>query len=369
MMKTVITIVSLLIFLFPPSLDELIPSCYSAEAAVTTYGELLRAIRQTRAASRARIEAAAEQEKLREAWETGRLIDRHVLQHKERAGYGMQVLKRLAKDLGTSKTELYYMLEFARQYPIFPHAGKLPWNHYRELLSIKDKKRRDEIAEKASIQHWTRDQLREAVRIERARTQSKNSSALVAPVKLPEITPGPLSTYQIIRLKDSLKIDLGFGIYRDLPEKFDGKFKEGDIVNVRRKDEIASQKTFVMTGDSELAMTRTEDATKRDLFTYHAQVTRIVDGDTFHALIDLGFETTVAQRVRLRRVDAPELLTAAGKEAKIALGKILKRNGGRIILQSRNLDQHGRPIADVFVEGQPVDQQLLDQGLVVPLNE
>ena len=88
-----------------------------------------------------------------------------------------------------------------------------------------------------------------------------------------------------------------------------------------------------------------------------------MDGDTFHALIDLGFGITMAQRVRLRRVDTAEIVTAEGKEARALLEKILSRDRGRILLQSRELDQHGRPIADVWVKGQPVDQELLDRGL------
>jgi hypothetical protein len=71
------------------------------------------AICQTRAASAQRIETLVEQEKVREAWEIGQLIDEHVLQHKERAAYGEQVIIRLAKDLGSSETELKYMLQFA----------------------------------------------------------------------------------------------------------------------------------------------------------------------------------------------------------------------------------------------------------------
>ena len=92
-------------------------------------------------------------------------------------------------------------------------------------------------------------------------------------------------------------------------------------------------------------------------------------GDTFHALIDLGFETTLAQRVRLRRIDAPEILTADGKEAKAYLEKILSRDHGRILLQSHDLDQHGRPIADVWVKGKSIDQELLDKGLAVRMSE
>jgi len=191
---------------------------------VATYEGLLQAIRETRAASEARIEAAVEQEKVREAWETGKLIDEHILLHKERADYGEQVIIKLAEDLETSESELRYILQFARTYPIHPPADELSWSHYRELLSLNDAKDREEVIKRAAKERWSRDQVREEVRRRQRRTE--------APVKLPEITAGPLYTYQIIRLKDRLKIDLGFGLYLDLPEKDSKKFKAGDMVRV-----------------------------------------------------------------------------------------------------------------------------------------
>ncbi|MDD5227088.1 MAG: DUF1016 N-terminal domain-containing protein [Candidatus Omnitrophica bacterium] len=97
------------------TLTAQVPSAESsAFPEVKTYDELRRAISKARVESRARVEKAVEQEKVREAWEIGRLIDAHVLQHKERADYGKQVILRLSKDLSISDTELYYMLQFAR---------------------------------------------------------------------------------------------------------------------------------------------------------------------------------------------------------------------------------------------------------------
>ena len=55
--------------------------------------------------------------------------------------------------------------------------------------------------------------------------------------------------------------------------------------------------------------------------------------------------------------------------SKALLEKNLKRGDGRIILQSRDLDQHGRPIADVWVKNKPIDQELLDQGLAVAIQD
>lgn len=35
----------------------------------------------------------------------------------------------------------------------------------------------------------------------------------------------------------------------------------------------------------------------------------------------------------------------------------------------KNLDQHGRPIADVWVKGKPINQELLDKGLAIRMGE
>ncbi len=312
-----------------------------AAPPVQTYDQLIHAIRQTRAASQTRIEQAVEEEKVREAWEIGKLIDEHILLHKERADYGEQVIIKLAKDLGTSETELKYMLQFARSYAIRPPADELSWSHYRELLSLNNAKEREDVTRQAVREGWSRDQVREEIK--RRQRPSR------APAELEEIFPGPLNTYQIIRLKDRLKIDLGFGLYLDLPGKDSKKFKEGDIVTLEKE--------------------KLKKAETQQLFTYSATVTQVVDGDTFHALIDLGFGITLAQRVRFRRIDAPEIETSDGKAAKASLEKILSRDNGRIVMKSIDIDQHGRPIADVWVNGQPVDQELLDQGLAIRINE
>ena len=314
-----------------------------APPEVDTYDELLHAIREARAVSEKRVERAVEQEKVREAWETGRLIQEHVLQHKERAEYGKQVIIKLAKDLDTSETELKYMLQFAREYPIRPTSDELSWGHYRDLLAVNDPEKRKEVERFAEDNNLAVTELRKEIK-RRGLTAPEELST-----KLPEITPGPLNTYQIIRLKDRLKIDLGFGLYLDPPKKDSRKFKEGGIVTLEKG--------------------RLKKAGPAKLFTYQAAVTQVVDGDTFHALLDLGFGITFSQRVRLRRIDAPEILTADGKEARASFEKILFRDRGRILLQSTDLDQHGRPIADVWVQNKPIDQELLDQGLAVRIRD
>lgn len=46
---------------------------------------------------------------------------------------------------------------------------------------------------------------------------------------------------------------------------------------------------------------------ERDPFIYHAAHDRVVDGDTFDFVFDLGFGIHIAQRVRLQGVDTAEI--------------------------------------------------------------
>ena len=43
-----------------------------------------------------------------------------------------------------------------------------------------------------------------------------------------------------------------------------------------------------------------------ELYWYKAKITRVVDGDTFDAMIDLGFKMIAIKRIRLACVDTPE---------------------------------------------------------------
>ena len=45
----------------------------------------------------------------------------------------------------------------------------------------------------------------------------------------------------------------------------------------------------------------------RDEYIRHAEVVRVVDGDTIRLRVDLGFNTQVTQNFRLWGIDAPEL--------------------------------------------------------------
>ncbi len=325
-----------------------------------TYDELVHAIREARAASRTRIDQAIDQEKVREAWEIGKLIDEHVLLHKERADYGERVLQRLSTDLGISHTELKYMLQFARAYPIGRPADQLSWSHYQALLSLNNPKQREEIADKAEREDWGRDRVREEVARLNHRQISTN--------EILEAKPGKLHTYRVVKalygpLTGQLVLDLGFSDYFQ-PEKI-SKFKEGDVIQIHSslRGNTPSRAAPGPTGRRARreAISVLENASLSDLYTYRVYVTQVIDGDTFRAVIDLGFKIFSVQTLRLRGLDAPEIESAQGREAKTFLAQKLEKSP--VLIRTQKSDKYDRYLADVFVEDQYINQELISHGL------
>ncbi len=60
------------------------------------------------------------------------------------------------------------------------------------------------------------------------------------------------------------------------------------------------------------------------IYIYEAELIRVVDGDTVELMIDLGFDTLRKERFRLYGIDAPEMNTPEGKEAKAWLREVLQ---------------------------------------------
>jgi len=110
------------------------------------------------------------------------------------------------------------------------------------------------------------------------------------------------------------------------------------------------------------------------LYTYEAELERVVDGDTIIVRIDLGFDVLSRQRIRLSYVDAPDVKTPEGEKARRFVKKALK-NTGRLVLKTRKVDKYGRYVADVMYHSEAIskdhvlesgkflNQELLDRGL------
>ncbi len=91
------------------------------------------------------------------------------------------------------------------------------------------------------------------------------------------------------------------------------------------------------------------------IYIYKADLIRVVDGDTVDLVIDLGFDTLRKERFRLYGIDAPEMNTAEGKEAKAWLREVLKPLEA-IYVQTIQLetkakrDKYGRFLAVLYDE-------------------
>jgi micrococcal nuclease len=101
-------------------------------------------------------------------------------------------------------------------------------------------------------------------------------------------------------------------------------------------------------------------------------VTKIVDGDTIDADIDLGFDISLTKRIRLAGIDTPESRTknlkekALGLESKEWMKKTLA--GAKDILIKTELpdstEKYGRIIGHLFINGQEtsLNNQMIAEG-------
>ena len=114
---------------------------------------------------------------------------------------------------------------------------------------------------------------------------------------------------------------------------------------------------------------------KKLLYTYAVRLSKVVDGDTLWVkILFLGFGLKNRRKLRLNKIDAPEVDTPKGKEAKAyverALGPVKV-----FVIKTYSTDVHDRHLVDIFYlvgsddpqtiadKGILLNQELLDQGL------
>ncbi len=176
---------------------------------------------------------------------------------------------------------------------------------------------------------------------------------------------GQIFSYPLIKqgAAQGLYIDCGFNIFREVEETLPKALKSGDQV----------VRSFVE-GD-EYSFKKLPDPNKK-MNIYKAELERVIDGDTLHVILDLGFKLTHREILRLRGINAPELSSAAGKKSAKALEKILK-DVPFLIVKTTATDVYGRYVCDVYLgeknrdpqeiadSGEYLNQLLLDQGVAV----
>jgi micrococcal nuclease len=102
------------------------------------------------------------------------------------------------------------------------------------------------------------------------------------------------------------------------------------------------------------------------------KVLKIVDGDTIDVDLDLGFDISFTQRVRLAGIDTPESRTTdkyektLGLEVKDKLKKSIEAAKTVVIRTEKpdSTEKYGRILGWIFLDGNPVsiNQTLIDEG-------
>ena len=338
------------------------------ELALSTYDQLRKQIREAIATGQERARKAVEQEKVHTCREVGRLLHEHLLEFRERADYGKQLLARLAGVLELGEQRLYEMLNFYRVFPIPRTIGELSFSHYVKLLSLKDEDARNFYLEKATEEMWSVRQLEQAIKVgSLALAKGAEERKEEGPAPVLRVRRGRLFTCRLVKsVQGNLQVDLGFGARFGL-----------DLSRLEGAEAGLSVRSFKEGEGYRLEPDRTKRA---KLYTYRALVENIIDGDTVWVEVDCGFGMWLRQKLRLRGIDTPELGTEEGERARAFAVEAL-RTVDWVVLTTSKPDKYDRYLADLFyLEGEAdpervaelgncLNQELIDRGLAQPFSE
>ena len=323
------------------------------QIVLKNYEKLLFQIQKTIKQTEQNIVKSVNQEKVAMSWQIGKIINEHLVKN-DRADYGKKLFEQLEKDTAIAQSILYQMRKFHKAFPVFP-KNNLSWSHYRSLASVKDAEVRKLLENQVVKNNLAAEELEHKV-AKVKKIELKKS----APKKL-KVTRGRLFTYEISVLVDSKKtfVDLGFNMFFELKTAL----KAGEIVESKKLPE-----KFLL---------KKSDVKSAQMHTYKAYVERVVDGDTLHVILDLGFKMQHREILRLAKINASEAASSEGKKAARVLAEILK-DVPFLIIKTNKTDIYGRYVADVFFDenkkekdpqkvadaGVYLSQLLLDRGLV-----
>ena len=300
------------------------------------------------------------------AWQIGKSIEEH-LQKNTQLGYGEHLFEQLESDLGITHSVLYKMRSFYKNYRELPKDDdKLNWSHYRILSSVKKDEDRKHLENLVRENEWGSNALQAESKKSKI-SQIRADGALNRKNSTPKkITPkrGQLFFYKLIQLEKSEKtyVDCGFNFFREVKEALPKGVKVSDQIVQSHKE------------NGKYSFAKVVDGQKKT-FAYLATMERVVDGDTLHVILDLGFEISHRQILRLRGINAPEKSSTSGKKSALALTRILE-NAPFVVIKTTATDVYGRYVCDVFLadensidpqkvaeEGIYLNQLLVDKGL------
>jgi len=112
------------------------------------------------------------------------------------------------------------------------------------------------------------------------------------------------------------------------------------------------------------------------MYKYKARLVRVVDGDTIDCILDLGFDVSIKERVRLKGLDTPEIRTKdlnekrLGLEAKKFVEDMFQDKGNDVIIETEyRRGKYGRTIGTItFQDDTVLNEMLITEGHAVKVN-
>jgi micrococcal nuclease len=99
-------------------------------------------------------------------------------------------------------------------------------------------------------------------------------------------------------------------------------------------------------------------------------IERIYDGDTITVNIDLGFHTYRTEILRFANLDTPEIRGSERPDGLISRDYVVSRiNEAKEIIIRTYKDKtgkYGRYIADIYLDGVLLNDELIEEGLAEP---
>jgi endonuclease YncB( thermonuclease family) len=272
------------------------------------------------------------------------------------SNYGNEIIKKLSIDLknsigkGFSPRNLFNFKKFYNLYPKAKINPILSWSHYSVLITIDDPRKRKSYETKAISKNLSFRDLRSLLLSHQASQPDVRNADLPSTLPRPNLELGHYKTIIPFPNQSTLALlDLGFYVSITLPTSLPHQASQPD-------DLLPKVTTVPPT------------------YTYKAFLKKVIDGDTLEVIIDLGFQTFITQRLRLKSIDTPDRDTKEGLASKQFVESILS-NVKFLIIKTYSHDKYDRYLVDVFFldgdvseenviqKGRFLNQEILDAGM------
>ena len=330
------------------------------------YQQLIDTLHVTLTKGLAAAQRALEFHRLKTYWNLGAQLNSYIDNHQ--IVTGEKFYKELSKEMKErngdhiSYDTLRRLVQLSREYPVFPEKTTLTFSHYLALLRVHDLRLRARLERLA---------IKKCMKVEELQQEINGLCLVQQPALAAPLQPAQLKfergepyvyalkTFQDIRGREIFRVDCGFKIHKNIKEKEQRFEKGGRVVRVAKSGEKYSLSMCGKLRDK--------------LYTYSAVVTKVVDGDTFDATVDVGFGIWINDRFRLKGINCAEM-KSGGAPAKAFLEKTFSECPS-IVIRTFKAEMYGRWLADVFIkegqsdprviaaEGEYLNQVFLDNGL------